>query len=123
MVPSQARREQERASSGAPDSDLSRGYRAAAGVFDELADASGALKSHWQPLLGLGSLDPRRALRVGSSTSACAGSALPDLLRSRNATHSWRIDLVPLISASMNGARSALPDPRARLFRRPGRPL
>jgi uncharacterized circularly permuted ATP-grasp superfamily protein/uncharacterized alpha-E superfamily protein len=85
----------------APDGDLAGSYRAAAGVFDELADAGGALKSHWQPLLQeLGSLDPAtRALRmeqlnVGVRETGIAYDLFSD---PESTTQPWRIDLVPLI--------------------------
>jgi uncharacterized circularly permuted ATP-grasp superfamily protein/uncharacterized alpha-E superfamily protein len=84
-----------------PDGDLAASYRAASGVFDELADASGALRAHWQPLLHeLGSLDPAtRALRmeqlnVGVRETGIAYDLFSD---PASTTQPWRIDLVPLI--------------------------
>jgi uncharacterized circularly permuted ATP-grasp superfamily protein/uncharacterized alpha-E superfamily protein len=84
-----------------PDGGLAGSYRAVAGVFDELADAGGALKPHWQPLLAeLGGLDPAtRALRmeqlnVGVRETGIAYDLFSD---PASTTQPWRIDLVPLM--------------------------
>jgi uncharacterized circularly permuted ATP-grasp superfamily protein/uncharacterized alpha-E superfamily protein len=81
--------------------DLARGYRPGAGVFDELADATGVLKAHWRPLLHeLGSLDPAtRALRTEQLNVGVRETGIAyDLFSDPSSTvQPWRIDLVPLI--------------------------
>ena len=86
-----------------PDDDLTRGYRASAGVFDELVDASGAVRRHWEPLLHeLADLAPStRALRTEQLNARVRETGIAhDLFADpTSAAQPWRIDLVPLMVA------------------------
>ncbi len=86
-----------------PDDDLTRGYRALAGVFDELVDASGAVRRHWEPLLHeLADLAPStRAQRTEQLNARVRETGIAhDLFADpTSAAQPWRIDLVPLMVA------------------------
>lgn len=81
--------------------DLTRGYAVVPGVHDELIDATGAGRPHWQPLLAaIAALDPAtRALRIEQLNARVretdiAHDIFSDPTRS---TQPWRVDFVPLI--------------------------
>lgn len=83
------------------NSDLTRGYAAASGLYDELVDGSGALRTHWGPLLqALGALDPAtRSLRMEQLNARVRETGIAyDLFSDpASATQPWRVDLVPLM--------------------------
>ncbi len=80
--------------------DLTRGYQAEAGGFDELLDGS-AIRPHWEPLLReLEALAPElRALRTEQINARVRETGIAyDLFSDpRATTQPWRVDLVPLI--------------------------
>ena len=86
------------------DGDLTRGYRALAGGFDELVDASGAVR---RALGATAARARRRSLRPparcarSSSTRGCGKRASPTICSAdpTSAAQPWRIDLVPLMVA------------------------
>jgi uncharacterized circularly permuted ATP-grasp superfamily protein/uncharacterized alpha-E superfamily protein len=86
-----------------PDDDLTRGYRALAGGFDELVDSSGAVRRHWEPLLHeLAALSPAtRSLRTEQLNARVRETGIAhDLFADPTSTaQPWRIDLVPLVVA------------------------
>ena len=104
-----------------PSGGLTRGYQAAPGGFDEFVDASGALRPHWEPLLGaLGDLDPATLfLRMEQLNSRVRETGIAyDLFSDpARATQPWRVDLVPLIlgAEEWHGLERALLQ-RAQLF-------
>src|SRR5262245_3166700 len=101
--------------------DLGKDYRASSAGFDELAEGSGGLKPHWQPLLGaLAGLDAAgRARRMEQLNARVRETGIAyDLFSDpTSTTQPWRVDLVPLlISANeWQGLERALIQ-RARLF-------
>ena len=104
-----------------PGGDLTRGYRAGSGGFDELVESSGALKPHWEPLLrSLEALDPAtRVLRMEQLNAKVRETGIAyDLFSDPARTaQPWRVDLVPLImpAEEWQGLERALIQ-RARLF-------
>ena len=104
-----------------PSGGLTRGYQAAPGGFDEFVDGSGALRPHWEPLLGaLGELDPATLfLRMEQLNSRVRETGIAyDLFSDpARATQPWRVDLVPLIlgAEEWHGLERALLQ-RAQLF-------
>src|SRR4051812_15928190 len=86
-----------------PDGDLTRGYAALGGGFDELVEPSGAVKPHWEPLLHeLAALNPAtRLLRTEQLNARVRETGIAhDLFADpASATQPWRIDLVPLVIA------------------------
>src|SRR5581483_5165588 len=101
--------------------DLTRGYEALAGGFDELVERSGAVKPHWEPLLdALAALDPAtRSLRMEQLNARVRETGIAHDLFADPASvaQPWRVDLVPLIVAPEEWHRleRALVQ-RARLF-------
>ena len=101
--------------------DLVKGYRASSGGFDELAENSGELKPHWQPLLGaLAGLDVAgRARRMEQLNARVreTGIAYDPFSDPTSTTQPWRVDLVPLVISAneWQGLERALIQ-RARLF-------
>ena len=102
-------------------SDLTRGYLAPAGGFDEIVEGSGNIKPHWQPLLqALSTLDPAtRTLRMEQLNARVRETGIAHDLFADPAspTQPWRVDLVPLIiaPAEWRALERALIQ-RARLF-------
>ena len=104
-----------------PSGSLTRGYRAAAGGFDEFVDSSGAPRPHWEPLLAaLGDLDPTTLfLRMEQLNARVRETGIAyDLFSDpASAAQPWRVDLVPLIigAEEWQGLERALIQ-RAHLF-------
>ncbi len=82
---------------------LTQGYRALAGGFDELIDATGSLRPHWEPLLDeLAALSPAtRSLRTEQLNARVRETGIThDPFADPSSTaQPWRIDLVPLVVA------------------------
>jgi uncharacterized circularly permuted ATP-grasp superfamily protein/uncharacterized alpha-E superfamily protein len=101
--------------------DLTQGYEALAGGFDELVDNSGTVKVHWAPLLeALSALDPAtRSLRMEQLNARVreTGIAHDPFADPASVAQPWRVDLVPLIISPQewHGLERALLQ-RARLF-------
>ena len=101
--------------------DLTRGYTASVRGFDELMARSGAINSHWEPLLqALGALNPAtRLLRMEQLNARVRETGIAhDLFADPASTaQPWRVDLVPLIIApdEWHALERALVQ-RARLF-------
>ena len=82
---------------------LTQGYRALAGGFDELIDATGSLRPHWEPLLEeLAALSPAtRSLRTEQLNARVreTGITHDPFADPTSTAQPWRIDLVPLVVA------------------------
>ena len=87
--------------------------------FDEMVDAHGVIRPHWQPSPALRRLRPARSERSGgkAAPAASAKTASPRICSPTHGTDEpWKIDLIPLISRPRNGAAWRGVIQRARLF-------
>jgi len=83
---------------------LNGGYSARAGVYDEMVEANGEIRPHWQVLLdGLGAMSPREIEHHWDTAQRLIrenGTTYNVYDESGDAAHPWRMDPIPfLISA------------------------